>query len=361
MPEKRKQKEKLMALESVVKALNKKFGVGTIGTPKDLGRISIDRMSTGIFPLDVALGGGWPKGRIIEMIGELSAGKTYAALRAAVECQKMGKEVVYVDAENSFDKTWAEKIGVDVDRMIVGQPSTGEQSLDIVDAVVRDNSAGLVIIDSVGAIGATSELEDSMEKHQMGVNARMMNKAIRKIHAGLNVCDDEGKPNQTIVLFINQIRLKIGVMYGSPETTPGGKGLGFGASVRVKIRKTGFWELKLNDQKENVGQHCVFDVIKNKTYPPYKKGRFLFNFRDVDYIDDAEKQRVIKAGQQVPQWDVPCTGVDVGFFERAGSTYKYKGKTYRGEGHLIEGNWHENKLRDDMRKEISDYTLKMWS
>ena len=344
--------EKQMALDTLVKALNKKFGAGTIGTPKDLGREHIERLSTGIFSLDIATGGGWPKGRIVELIGELSAGKTYVANRAIVECQKEGKAVVYVDAENCFDKDWAEKIGVNIDDLLIAQPSTGEQTLDIVDAVVRDNQAGLVVVDSVGAIGATVELDDSMEKQQMGVNARMMNKAIRKIHSALNVCGEEGEPNQTLIMFINQIRLKIGVMFGSPETTPGGKGLGFAASVRVKVRKLGFVDAKLKEKKQHVGQYDAFTIIKNKTFPPYKEGNFQFMFRDVP-------DGSLKAGQEVHPYDVILAGIQTEFFERAGSTYKYNGKSYRGENHLVDSFASDPKGLEQLEHEIKEYALKV--
>lgn len=291
--------EKAKALESALAQIERQFGKGSIMKLGSENKImDVEATSTGSLGLDIALGiGGLPQGRIIEIYGPESSGKTTLTLHVAAEAQKKGGVVAFVDAEHALDPQYARKLGVDLDELLISQPDTGEQALEIVDTLVRSGAVSLIIVDSVAALVPKSEIEGDMGDMQMGSQARLMSQAMRKLTASI------GRSN-TMVIFINQIRMKIGVMFGSPETTTGGNALKFYASVRLDIRRIG----AIKDRDEVVGNSTRVKVVKNKVSPPFKEVEF-----DIMY-----GQGISKVGELV---DI---GVKAGVVEKSGSWYSYK-------------------------------------
>lgn len=291
---------KQKALDAALSQIERQFGKGSVMKMSDstVAR-DIEAISTGSLGLDVALGiGGLPKGRVIEIYGPESSGKTTLTLQVIAECQKMGGTAAFVDAEHALDPVYADKLGVNVDELLVSQPDTGEQALEITDMLVRSNAVDVVIVDSVAALTPKAEIEGDMGDTHVGLQARLMSQALRKLTANI-------KRSNTLVIFINQIRMKIGVMFGNPETTTGGNALKFYASVRLDIRRTG--AIKKGD--EILGNETKVKVVKNKVSPPFKIAEF-----DILYGEGISRES-----------EIITLGTKLGFIEKAGAWYSYQG------------------------------------
>ncbi len=280
------------ALAAVLGQIEKQFGTGSIMKLGDNKTMDIETISTGSFSLDIALGaGGLPMGRIVEVYGPESSGKTTLTLEAIASAQKAGKVCAFIDAEHALDPTYAEKLGVNIDQLLVSQPDTGEQALEIVDALGRSGAVDVIVVDSVAALTPKAEIEGEMGDSHMGLQARMLSQAMRKITGIL-------KQSNCMCIFINQVRMKIGVMFGNPETTTGGNALKFYASVRLDIRRTG----AVKDGDEIIGNETRIKVVKNKIAPPFKQAETQIMFgegfnRSGEVLDLGVKHGIIgKAG-----------------------------------------------------------------
>jgi recombination protein RecA len=263
-PTARETSDRDKALDTALAQIERQFGKGSIMTLGQEERLPIEAIPTGSIALDIALGiGGLPRGRVVEIYGPESSGKTTLAIHAIANCQALGGIAAFIDAEHAFDPEYAKKLGVDIDNLLVSQPDTGEQALEIADMLIRSGALSLIVIDSVAALVPRAEIEGEMGDSHMGLQARLMSQALRKITGALST-------NNTTCIFINQLRDKIGVMFGSPETTTGGKALKFYASVRLDIRRIE----TLKDGTEPVGNRTRVKVVKNKVAPPFKQAEF---------------------------------------------------------------------------------------
>ncbi len=291
---------KSKALDAALSQIERQFGKGSVmKMTDDATRHDIEAISTGSLGLDIALGiGGLPKGRIVEIFGPESSGKTTLTLQVIAECQKLGGTAAFVDAEHALDPTYAEKLGVKIDELLVSQPDTGEQALEIADMLVRSNAVDVVIVDSVAALTPKAEIEGEMGDHHVGLQARLMSQALRKLTANI-------KRSNTLVVFINQIRMKIGVMFGNPETTTGGNALKFYSSVRLDIRRTG----AIKKGEEILGNETRVKVVKNKVSPPFKIAEF-----DILYGEGISRES-----------EIITLGAKLGVLEKSGAWYGYNG------------------------------------
>lgn len=287
------------ALTAALSQIERQFGKGSMMRLGDKGREAIPAISTGSLGLDVALGiGGLPRGRIVEIYGPESSGKTTLTLQVIAECQKKGGTCAFIDAEHALDPVYANALGVDVENLLVSQPDTGEQALEIADMVVRSGAVDVVVIDSVAALTPKAEIEGEMGDSHMGLQARLMSQALRKMTANI-------KNSNTLVIFINQIRMKIGVMFGSPETTTGGNALKFYSSVRLDIRRIG----SIKDGDEVVGNETRVKVVKNKVAPPFRQTEFQIMYG----------KGIYRMGEIID------LGVKLSLLDKSGAWYAYNG------------------------------------
>ncbi|CCQ09551.1 RecA protein [Pseudoalteromonas luteoviolacea B = ATCC 29581] len=320
---------KQKALDAALSQIERQFGKGSIMKLGDSQALDIESISTGSLGIDIALGiGGLPTGRIVEIYGPESSGKTTLTLQVIAEAQKQGKTCAFVDAEHALDPVYAQKLGVNVDELLVSQPDTGEQALEICDMLVRSGAVDVVIVDSVAALTPKAEIEGEMGDTHVGLQARLMSQALRKLTANI-------KRSNTLCIFINQIRMKIGVMFGNPETTTGGNALKFYASVRIDIRRIG----SVKEGDEVVGNETRVKIVKNKVAPPFKQAEFIIMYGE----------GISKEGELID------LGVQHKIVDKSGAWYSYNGnKIGQGKSNSIKflkenvaiANEIEGKLRD---------------
>ncbi len=319
--------EKLKVLSAVMDKIEKDFGKGSIMRMNSKEVVSVPVIPTGSVTLDMALGvGGYPKGRVIEIYGPESSGKTTLAIHAIAEAQKLGGIAAFIDAEHAFDSFYAQKLGVDVDNLLISQPDNGEQALEIADSLIRSSAIDIVVIDSVAALTPKAEIEGEMGDSKMGLQARLMSQALRKLTASIS-------KTKTVCIFINQLRDKIGVVYGNPETTTGGNALKFYASVRIDIRRVSI----IKDGEDQLGTRTRVKVVKNKVAPPFKRAEFDIMFGE----------GISKVGEIID------LGVDYGVIKKAGSWFSY-GERKIGQGRDSVKNLllSDEALRDEVEQKV---------
>jgi recombination protein RecA len=324
-----KEVDKTKQLDTALGQIERQFGAGTVMRMGEKRLEKIPSIPTGSLGLDIALGiGGLPKGRICEIYGPESSGKTTLTLEVIAQCQKLGGTAAFIDAEHALDPIYAEKLGVNVDELLVSQPDTGEQALEVADIMVASGGIDILVIDSVAALVPKAEIEGEMGDHHIGLQARLMSQALRKITGNV-------QRSNTLVIFINQIRHKIGVMFGSPETTAGGNALKFYASVRMDIRRIG----TVKDGDEVVGNETRVKVVKNKVSPPFKQAEFQIIYN----------KGINRLGEIVDR------GVDLDIIEKAGAWYSYNGeKIGQGKSNSIEFLEENPKLQSTIEKQVLD-------
>lgn len=323
---------KQKALSAALSQIERQFGKGSIMRLGDSTALDIAAVSTGSLGLDIALGiGGLPYGRIVEIYGPESSGKTTLTLQVIAEAQKAGKTCAFIDAEHALDPVYAKKLGVDVDKLLVSQPDTGEQALEICDMLVRSAAVDVVIVDSVAALTPKAEIEGDMGDSHMGLQARLMSQALRKLTANI-------KRSNTLCIFINQIRMKIGVMFGNPETTTGGNALKFYASVRLDIRRIG----SVKDGDEITGNETRVKVVKNKVAPPFKQAEFIIQYG----------AGINKLGELID------LGVQQNLVDKAGAWYAYQGnKIGQGKANAMKFLADNPAVADEIEKTLRERLL----
>ncbi len=321
--------EKRKALDAAMSQIEKQFGKGSVMKLGDFQSMNVEAISTGALNLDIALGiGGIPKGRIIEIFGPESSGKTTLALHAVAEAQKLGGEAAFIDAEHALDPAYAKKIGVDIDNLIVSQPDTGEQALEIAEALIRSGAIDIIVVDSVAALVPKAEIDGDMGDSHIGLQARLMSQALRKLAGAIN------KTN-AIIIFINQLREKVGIMFGNPETTPGGRALKFYASVRMDIRKIE----NIKQDGNVVGSRTRVKIVKNKVAPPFREAEF-----DIIY-----GKGISKEGSLLD------LGVDLDIIEKSGSWFSYNGeKIGQGRENAKKYILEHPKMAEEVEKKVRD-------
>ena len=324
-----KEVDKSKQLNSALGQIERQFGSGTVMRMGEKRHEKIPAIPTGSLGLDIALGiGGLPRGRIVEIYGPESSGKTTLTLEVIAQCQKLGGTAAFIDAEHALDPIYAEKLGVNVDELLVSQPDTGEQALEVADIMVSSGGLDILVIDSVAALVPKAEIEGEMGDHHVGLQARLMSQALRKITGNVQKSD-------TLVIFINQIRHKIGVMFGSPETTAGGNALKFYSSVRMDIRRIG----TVKDGDEAVGNETRVKVVKNKVSPPFKQAEFQILYN----------KGINRLGELIDK------GADLDIIEKAGAWYSYEGeKIGQGKANSIEFLEQNPKLLKTIEKRVMD-------
>lgn len=295
--------ERKKALDLALAQIEKSFGKGSIMKMNEGKKIAVETIPTGSISLDIALGGGIPRGRVTEIYGPESSGKTTLTLHAIAEAQRSGGQCAFIDAEHALDPEYARRIGVDINNLLVSQPDSGEQALEIIETLVRSNAVDIIVVDSVAALTPKAEIEGDMGDSHMGLHARLMSQALRKLTGSIS-------KSKTAVIFINQIRMKIGIMFGNPETTTGGQALKFYSSVRMDIRSIGKIDVGTGDQKEIVGIRARVKVVKNKIAPPFRTAEFdiMYN-KGISYVGDVldlavKFDRVHKSGAFYSYGDV---------------------------------------------------------
>ena len=318
------------SLEKVLQDLEKQFGKGAVMRLGDNSHAKVEVVSTGSLSLDIALGaGGYPKGRIIEIFGPESSGKTTFALHAIAEVQKKGGKAAFIDAEHALDPIYAKNLGVNINELLLAQPDTGEQALEICEALVRSNAIDIVVIDSVAALVPQAEIDGEMGDSHVGLQARLMSQALRKLGGTIN-------KTKTIAIFINQLREKVGVMFGNPETTPGGRALKFYASVRLDVRRSE--AIKISDSI--IGSRTNVKVVKNKIAPPFKTAT----------VDIMYGEGVSKEGEIID------LGVESNILEKSGSWFSYNGeKLGQGKENVKLMLKQNTKLRDEIEEKIREF------
>ena len=319
--------EKLKVLSAVMDKIEKDFGKGAIMKMSSKAVEIVPVIRSGSITLDQALGiGGYPKGRVIEIYGPESSGKTTLAIHAIAEAQKAGGIAAFIDAEHAFDSTYAQKLGVDIDELLISQPDNGEQALEIADHLIRSSAIDIVVIDSVAALTPKAEIEGEMGEAKMGLQARLMSQALRKLTASIS-------KTGTVCIFINQLRDKIGVVYGNPETTTGGNALKFYASVRIDIRKASV----IKDGEEQMGARAKVKIVKNKLAPPFRRAEF-----DIMYGEG-----ISKLGEIID------LGVDNGIIKKSGSWFSYGDqKLGQGRDAVKEALKNNDALRDEIETKV---------
>ncbi len=324
------EKDKDKALEQVLADIEKQFGKGSIMKLGSESHLNIETTSTGSITLDVALGaGGYPKGRIIEIYGPESSGKTTFALHAIAEVQKQGGRAAFIDAEHALDPIYAKNLGVDIDELLLSQPDTGEQALEICEALVRSEAIDIVVIDSVAALVPQAEIEGEMGDSHVGLQARLMSQALRKLSGTLN-------KTKTTAIFINQLREKVGVMFGNPETTPGGRALKFYSSIRLEVRRAE--QIKQGDSV--IGNRTNIKVVKNKVAPPFK----------VAQVDIMYGEGVSKEGEIVD------LATEINVLDKSGAWYSYNGEKVGQGKENVKNYLRENpELRDELEYKIREH------
>mgnify|MGYP001477940597 FL=1 len=324
-----KEVDKSKQLDSALGQIERQFGSGTVMRMGEKRHEKIPAIPTGSLGLDIALGiGGLPRGRIVEIYGPESSGKTTLTLEVIAQCQKLGGTAAFIDAEHALDPIYAGKLGVNVDELLVSQPDTGEQALEVADIMVSSGGIDILVIDSVAALVPKAEIEGEMGDHHVGLQARLMSQALRKITGNV-------KKSDTLVIFINQIRHKIGVMFGSPETTAGGNALKFYSSVRMDIRRIG----TVKDGDEAVGNETRVKVVKNKVSPPFKQAEFQILYN----------KGINRLGELIDK------GADLDIIEKAGAWYSYEGeKIGQGKANSIEFLEQNPKLLKTIEKRVMD-------
>ena len=322
-----KEVDKTKSLDNALGQIERQFGSGTVMRMGEKRHEKIPAIPTGSLGLDLALGiGGLPKGRIVEIYGPESSGKTTLTLEVIAQCQKMGGTAAFIDAEHALDPIYANKLGVNVDELLVSQPDTGEQALEVADIMVASGGIDILVIDSVAALVPKAEIEGEMGDHHVGLQARLMSQALRKITGNV-------KRSDTLVIFINQIRHKIGVMFGSPETTAGGNALKFYSSVRMDIRRIG----TVKEGDEAVGNETRVKVVKNKVSPPFKQAEFQILYN----------KGINRLGEIIDK------GVELDIIEKAGAWYSYNGeKIGQGKSKSIEFLEENKKLLKAIEKQV---------